>query len=308
METNDIEMGFNFNTNKMNNSRRSPIKAACSQRKGAGNQSGVLRTNVKVKSPLMNYLYSSKMREMGRKRRGYESFCARMDALVAKAGPKMSVRPPMTPPMTPVAAVPASPQVPPQEPTVSLEALLEESETIIGKVDDGIVDGLIALMEHFVANAGNVATPLEPPTKFHGKRVPMISLPAYICRLRQYFHCSLECFVLAFIYIDRLVQKKSEVTVCAVTAHRLTLSALVLAAKFQDDVFYTNTFYARVGGLNVSEVNYLELQMLKWSDWKVNVTMQEFEEYRKVLVKAAEGTVCEKIFEGTSEERLLCRQ
>ena len=44
--------------------------------------------------------------------------------------------------------------------------------------------------------------------------------------------------------------------------HRLLLSALVLAAKFYDDIYYSNQHYAKVGGVSHKEIDLLEYQML----------------------------------------------
>jgi len=45
--------------------------------------------------------------------------------------------------------------------------------------------------------------------------------------------------------------------------HRLLITAIMLASKFFDDVYYNNAYYARVGGISNSEVNSLEMEMLR---------------------------------------------
>jgi hypothetical protein len=42
-----------------------------------------------------------------------------------------------------------------------------------------------------------------------------------------------------------------------ILAHRLFMITVVLAAKFLDDSFYKNTFYAKVAGFNSAELNQL---------------------------------------------------
>ena len=45
----------------------------------------------------------------------------------------------------------------------------------------------------------------------------------------------------------------------------LSLSSTTqLASKFFDDVYYNNAFYARVGGISNSEVNSLEMELLRY--------------------------------------------
>ena len=76
------------------------------------------------------------------------------------------------------------------------------------------------------------------------------------------------------IYIDWLVRIGSSMIIHRLTAHRLVLVGLVCAAKFWDDEFYTNNYYARVGGVPLGELNKLELDFLfevsTWMDVYVN--------------------------------------
>ncbi len=39
--------------------------------------------------------------------------------------------------------------------------------------------------------------------------------------------------------------------------------SIMLASKFFDDVYYNNAYYARVGGITNSEVNSLEMELLR---------------------------------------------
>ncbi|KAK1770192.1 cyclin-domain-containing protein [Phialemonium atrogriseum] len=48
--------------------------------------------------------------------------------------------------------------------------------------------------------------------------------------------------------------------------HRLIIAGVTCASKFFSDVFYTNSRYAKVGGLPLGELNHLELQFLLLND------------------------------------------
>lgn len=50
--------------------------------------------------------------------------------------------------------------------------------------------------------------------------------------------------------------------------HRLLIAGVTVASKFFSDVFYTNSRYAKVGGLPQSELNQLELQFLLLNDFR----------------------------------------
>ncbi|KAK9691889.1 hypothetical protein RND81_09G226700 [Saponaria officinalis] len=104
---------------------------------------------------------------------------------------------------------------------------------------------------------------------FHGIRAPNISIPKYLERLYKYTECSPSCFVVAYIYIDRLVHKHPQMMLLTLNVHRLLLTTLMVASKILDDVQYNNAFYAKVGGVSNVELNKLELELLFLLDFQV---------------------------------------
>lgn len=97
-------------------------------------------------------------------------------------------------------------------------------------------------------------------------------------------HCSPSCFILARIYLDRVS------TLCGIdqcSAHRSLLLSLVLAVKFQDDVFYTNSYYAKVGGIAVEELNELESLFLQLLDYHLCVKEAVFAAYVELTKRTA---------------------
>lgn len=61
-----------------------------------------------------------------------------------------------------------------------------------------------------------------------------------------------------------------------ILAHRLFMITVVLAAKFLDDSFYKNTFYAKVAGFNSTELNQLELKFVLHTDFTLFVSPEDF--------------------------------
>merc|ERR1719502_1709704 len=94
----------------------------------------------------------------------------------------------------------------------------------------------------------------RPITKFHALKPPSISVLQYLERVHKYASCSNECFVLALIYIDRLIQRNSY-TLCSLNVHRILITSVMLAAKFFDDHYFNNAYYAKVGGVPCNEMN-----------------------------------------------------
>ncbi|CAG8120897.1 unnamed protein product [Penicillium olsonii] len=67
--------------------------------------------------------------------------------------------------------------------------------------------------------------------------------------------------------------------------HRLVIAGVTCASKFFSDVFYTNSRYAKVGGLPLVELNHLELQFLLLNDFRLAISVEELESYGTMLVE-----------------------
>ena len=67
--------------------------------------------------------------------------------------------------------------------------------------------------------------------------------------------------------------------------HRLIISGITVASKFFSDVFYTNSRYAKVGGLPLAELNALELQFLLLNGFDLLVPPEELQRYADHLLR-----------------------
>lgn len=85
--------------------------------------------------------------------------------------------------------------------------------------------------------------------------------------------------------------------------HRLVIAGVTVASKFFSDVFYTNSRYAKVGGLPQAELNQLELQFLLLNDFRLSIPSEELQRYADHLV-ATEGGQAGPISSGTNSESL----
>ena len=80
-----------------------------------------------------------------------------------------------------------------------------------------------------------------PLDVFRAARVPSISVGSYLERLYQYADCSPSCFVLGFVYMDRLAHQHPSSLVLSVNVHRLILASIVVASKVLDDVYVASS-------------------------------------------------------------------
>ncbi|XP_028804136.1 cyclin-P3-1 isoform X2 [Neltuma alba] len=121
-------------------------------------------------------------------------------------------------------------------------------------------------------------------TVFHGLRAPTLSVRKYVDRIFKYSGCSPSCFVVAHIYVDRYLQC-TEAKLTSLNVHRLLITSIMLAAKFMDDAFFNNAYYAKVGGVSTSELNRLEMNFLFSIDFRLQVNLETFGRYCSQLEK-----------------------
>ncbi|KAI5299357.1 hypothetical protein KEM56_003304 [Ascosphaera pollenicola] len=85
--------------------------------------------------------------------------------------------------------------------------------------------------------------------------------------------------------LDERIALSRTFVIDSYNVHRLVIAGVTCASKFFSDVFYTNSRYAKVGGLPLSELNHLELQFLFLNDFRLSVTIEELEAYGTMLVE-----------------------
>lgn len=143
-----------------------------------------------------------------------------------------------------------------------------------------LVRALAKVFMH-LAELGQCRLPLA--SAFHAVRPPRLDIGEYLARISYYYLCSDACLVLALVYIDRLMKLHPEFVVSPLSIHRLIAVSMTVAAKFADDDFFANSYYSRVVGVRVQELNALEAQFLHLLQWQLFVTPEEFRSYMSHL-------------------------
>ena len=138
-----------------------------------------------------------------------------------------------------------------------------------------ISDMIMQLIHH------NDRLPLTPSglTRFHSRAPPAISVHDYLSRIVRYTSLEKVCLLSTVVYIDRLCTAFRTFVVSSLTIHRFLITATTVATKGLCDAFCTNTHYARVGGISLSELNVLELELLAKLNWRILSPEEELQSY-----------------------------
>lgn len=137
---------------------------------------------------------------------------------------------------------------------------------------------LAALLDVEVSANDNREPPTEANTMtpFHALEAPNISVAAYVARISQYAFSSTACLLSAYHYVKRAAAADPSLAPTSLSVHRLLITAVVLAAKYLDDVTYSMGYYAKVGGLPTKELVYLELRMLSLLGFDLHISPSDF--------------------------------
>ena len=127
-----------------------------------------------------------------------------------------------------------------------------------------------------------VLTSAEPRLVFTSKKVPSISIQAFLERILKYTKIEESTLIMTLIYIDRLCDF-NQVQLSEVNIHRIILATLVLAIKYNEDDYYSNEFYAKVGGVSLIELNQLEYESIKMIRHTLFVEDELYKKYEKYL-------------------------
>ncbi|KAL9712397.1 cyclin-like protein interacting with PHO85 [Leucoagaricus gongylophorus] len=138
------------------------------------------------------------------------------------------------------------------------------------------------------ASRSAISTPASTLT-FHARNIPTISLEAYFLRILKYCPTTNEVFLALLVYFDRMSKLNADATartfvIDSYNIHRLVIAGVTVASKFFSDVFYTNSRYAKVGGLPLSELNQLELHFLLLNDFRLVISSDEMQRYAEQLI------------------------
>mmetsp|Transcript_383 Transcript_383/g.455 ORF Transcript_383/g.455 Transcript_383/m.455 type:complete len:253 (-) Transcript_383:106-864(-) len=121
---------------------------------------------------------------------------------------------------------------------------------------------------------------------FDRNKLPNISLNDYLYRLVRYLDkwfkeepsvnsVGMRSLFLALVYIDQVQKIVPDFQLNEYNVHRLFLVSMLVAAKFTEDKPISNQFWAKVGGIDMKQVNSLESSFCSISEYKLYVSDDE---------------------------------
>ncbi len=174
----------------------------------------------------------------------------------------------------------------------------KSEEYVPMKMIEIISDLLNNICEENKVKSENINKNIKP---FMTESIPSLSIKDYLTRLSQFTKINESTIILILIYIDR-IGKINKFILTYRNIYKLILASMVIAIKYNEDNFYSSEVYAKLGGLSVPELNYLEFQFLILIKFSLFIEKDLFDKYYYNLLSFQEEEDNENIEENNTEE------
>jgi hypothetical protein len=118
----------------------------------------------------------------------------------------------------------------------------------------------------------------NPDDPFSTKSPSKVTLQYFFGRIKKYTKIEKSTLIIILIYADRMCTT-SGIILNPHNIHRIILGCLLLAIKYNEDLYYTNEQYAKVGGVSVQELNDLELYSIQLLNFNLFISEDIYEKY-----------------------------
>ena len=115
---------------------------------------------------------------------------------------------------------------------------------------------------------------------FSSSSIPKISILEYLNRIAKYTKIENSTLILSIIYLDSIAQN---IYITEYNIHTILLISIIIAIKMNEDLIFTNDYYAKVAGIPLKKLNKLEHEFLYMYKFTLYVDKGLFEKYEKTL-------------------------
>ena len=93
----------------------------------------------------------------------------------------------------------------------------------------------------------------------------------------------ISTLILILIYIDKIC-KNNKFRLNFFNIHKFIVTSMLVSIKYNEDDFFSNSFYAKVGGVSITELNYLEYEFLSLIDFDLYVDDDLYSKYSNYIL------------------------
>ena len=118
----------------------------------------------------------------------------------------------------------------------------------------------------------------NPDDPFSRENPSKVTLQYFFGRIKRYSQLENSTLIIILIYVDRMCITAG-IILNPHNIHRLILGCLILAIKYNEDFYYNNEYYAKVGGVTLDELNILEYKSFQLIEFNLFISDDIFDKY-----------------------------
>ena len=157
------------------------------------------------------------------------------------------------------------------------------------KPNDILINNISSLLNSVIEENKNLKNYREKISQqkkliFYLEDIPLISIKDYLNRIQSITKVEDNTLILSLIYIDKICEKTS-IILSEYNIHKILFTSILVAIKFNEDLYYKNKDYAKVAGVSTKELNKMEREFLRLIKFETYVNKQIFDKYKKYVSK-----------------------
>ena len=132
---------------------------------------------------------------------------------------------------------------------------IQKVEEVLNKIELNISEILTEISNQ------NAEIEFNPDDPFSRPSPSKVTMQYFFGRIKRYSEIENSTLIIILIYVDRI------------------LGCLILAIKYNEDVYFNNEYYAKVGGISLKEMNNLEEISFELIDYNLFISDDIYKKY-----------------------------
>lgn len=149
---------------------------------------------------------------------------------------------------------------------------IQKVEEVLNKIELNISEILTEISNQ------NAEIEFNPDDPFSRPSPSKVTMQYFFGRIKRYSEIENSTLIIILIYVDRMCIT-SGIILNPHNIHRLILGCLILAIKYNEDVYFNNEYYAKVGGISLKEMNNLEEISFELIDYNLFISDDIYKKY-----------------------------
>lgn len=147
-----------------------------------------------------------------------------------------------------------------------------------------LVGTVSSLLTHVISENEGIPNSHESQIFNTPWKYEWVKVPDYIDRLKEWIVCGPESYVVATCLLKRLEVLGAVPSLDQTTVHRIFFTCFMLAVKTTEDETLNNADFAKVGCIQLADLNAMEVYVLKTLKFACTVSSEEFSQCKRELI------------------------